>query len=176
MKVIPLSDDYYLSPVVDTDLKQIAVCCNDEEIFRNTLRVPFPYTEHDAQNFLNYCKECRMKYGTEMQFAVRNSDGLMLGCVGVVSKYPKGSHVEEIGYWIGSEFRKRGLATQAIKAFSEFMFDEMKYLRLEAITYHFNEASQKALAKAGFQYEGLLRKFLVKGDRAIDCKLFANVR
>lgn len=176
MKIIPLSDDYYLSPVVDSDLKQIAVCCNDEEVFRNTLRVPYPYTEKDAQNFLNYCRECQIKYGTEMQFAVRNLDGIMHGCVGVVSKYPKGSHVEEIGYWIEKNNRNRGLATLAIKAFSEFMFYEMNYLRLEAITYHFNEASQKALTKAGFKYEGLLRKLLVKGDRAIDCKLFANVR
>ena len=176
MKTIAISNEYYLSPVTDSDKDRIALCCNDEELFRNTLRVPYPYTENDAQNFLNFVTECRIKYGTDMQFAVRDKSGIMLGVVGVVSKYSKGSHVEEIGYWIGRDFRNQGLASKAIRAFTDYLISHLNYIRIEAIVFQHNEASQRALLKAGFQYEGLLRKLHVKGDRALDCKLFSFIK
>jgi RimJ/RimL family protein N-acetyltransferase len=42
--------------------------------------------------------------------------------------------------------------------------------------FDFNLASARVLEKNGFQFEGLLRKHLLKGTEFINCKLYALVR
>ena len=41
---------FLLRPFEEGDAAQLAALCNDELIARNTARLPYPYTEEDADN------------------------------------------------------------------------------------------------------------------------------
>ena len=82
----------------------------------------------------------------------------------------------EIGYWIGEEFWNRGIATAAIKLLTAHAFSELGLLRVFAVPFATNSASCRALEKAGYQREGLLRRSAIKDGQVLDQFLYAAVR
>ncbi len=60
-----------------------------------------------------------------------------------------------------------------IQAFATHCFSRLQVHRLEAKVFSFNEASCRALTKAGFSREGLLRDFHSKDGKYIDAVLFS---
>jgi len=59
----------------------------------------------------------------------------------------------EVGYHIGSEYTKKGYATEALKAFLEYMMPQKSIDRIYGICVSENAASKKVLEKCGFQKE-----------------------
>jgi RimJ/RimL family protein N-acetyltransferase len=80
--------------------------------------------------------------------------------------------VVEIGYWLFVDARGRGVATRVVRAMVEHAFANGIY-RLEAHVRLGNEASERVLARAGFEREGVKRKYLRHGDDRVDATLFA---
>lgn len=71
----------------------------------------------------------------------------------------------ELGYGIGTAFRGRGLATQAVKQFVTNAFAQTPLRKITALVHEQNLASQRVLEKVGFIREGLLREhFLINGE------------
>lgn len=100
-------------------------------------------------------------------------DGVFAGSVNM-THYSKKTHLVEIGYWVGSEFCGRGLATIASLAIIEHARSLFCVDRVMAITDKENIASQKVLEKAGLiRDKGLESDLLsffflnVKTDRRI---------
>lgn len=62
----------------------------------------------------------------------------------------------EVGYHIGKQYTKNGYATEALKAFLEFMKEEKKLEKVYGICVAENVASRKVLERCGFtkEYEG----------------------
>ena len=71
----------------------------------------------------------------------------------------------ELGYVLGSKYWGKGIVTKAVELVVKIIFDELPYLeRIEALVDVENMGSQRVLEKAGFQKEGVLRKYLfIKG-------------
>ncbi|RYQ99398.1 hypothetical protein Ahy_B07g087348 [Arachis hypogaea] len=66
----------------------------------------------------------------------------------------------DIGYAVAADYWGQGIATKAVKMAVPQVFNDLSYLvRLQAFTSPENKASQRALEKAGFLKEGLLRKY-----------------
>lgn len=82
----------------------------------------------------------------------------------------------EFGYWIGENYWGKGYVTQAIKQFSNILFNKFKFKRIYAFPFGYNESSQKVLEKAGFKFEGEREKAIKKGGKFLDDKLYAKVR
>jgi len=59
----------------------------------------------------------------------------------------------EVGYHIGKEYTKKGYATEALKAFLEYMMPQKSIDRVYGIYVMENAASKKVLEKCGFQKE-----------------------
>ncbi len=91
-----------------------------------------------------------------------------------------GSDVErisaEIGYWLGEEFWRRGIVTEALKAVTLFAMDTYSLSRVFATPYEWNTASCRVLEKAGFVFEGRLRKSIIKDGKIADKLLYAVIR
>ncbi len=62
----------------------------------------------------------------------------------------------EIGYSIVKEFRRRGIATEAVRALMEEAFESAGLARLNAYCVPENLASRRVLESAGFLYDGIL--------------------
>ena len=62
----------------------------------------------------------------------------------------------EVGYHIGKQYTKNGYATEALKAFLEYMKEEKKLEKVYGICVSENMASRKVLERCGFnlEYEG----------------------
>lgn len=62
--------------------------------------------------------------------------------------------IVEIGYGIIEKYRKHGYATEAVKAISNWAFQEPKIFSIEAETDDKNIASKRVLEKCGFVFTG----------------------
>ncbi|KAK9933264.1 hypothetical protein M0R45_020465 [Rubus argutus] len=76
-------------------------------------------------------------------------------------------------FW-GSRYWGQGIGTRAVKMVADTIFKEWTHLeRLEALVDVDNVASQRVLEKAGFQREGILRKYVVLKGRTCDRVMFS---
>jgi RimJ/RimL family protein N-acetyltransferase len=95
-----------------------------------------------------------------------------IGCVSLSSSSPgdkSRNKCAELGYVLGSKYWGKGVATCVVKQVVKVAFCELSYLeRLEALVDVENAGSQRVLDKAGFQKEGVLRKYLFMKGKSRD--------
>ena len=82
----------------------------------------------------------------------------------------------EIGYWIGEAFWGRGLATEALKRFTDYAFEQFPFERLEGWIFATNPSSGRVLEKAGYEYEATMRRSAFKDGQFLDCHLYVRFR
>lgn len=97
-------------------------------------------------------------------FALRDAASSQLAAVvGYHSRSPL-NRTAEISYEVRPALWGRGVATRVCRAAVAWGFDHLGLVRVQATTLEENVASQRVLAKAGFDIEGKLRNFrLVRG-------------
>jgi [ribosomal protein S5]-alanine N-acetyltransferase len=84
--------------------------------------------------------------------------------------------VYEIGIALLPEHRGHGVGTTAQRLLVEYLFDNTPAHRLEAYTEVENVAEQRALEKAGFEREGVLRAVQFRAGAWRDGILYALLR
>ncbi|MCI7402146.1 MAG: GNAT family N-acetyltransferase [Christensenella sp.] len=75
----------------------------------------------------------------------------------------------EMGDCYGSRFWNKGYATEALKAFMKYMFNEVEAGMIIACHISTNPASGRVMQKAGMKYDATLKKYFVdknSGKRA----------
>src|SRR6187455_1677889 len=77
------------------DVKAIARLANDRRIAENTRRLPFPYSQDDAVEFIRATAEL----GSETVFLIEH-DNVPVGMVGIDCS---SLETAELGYWLGVE-------------------------------------------------------------------------
>lgn len=76
----------------------------------------------------------------------------------------------EVSYHIAEAFHRRGIATGALSALVDRVFDETDLVRLFAYISEGNRASRRLAEKLGFVHEGTLREhFPIQGRRVDQC-------
>lgn len=96
--------------------------------------------------------------------------------VGVISLHSLdfANHRAEVGYWMFKEARNKGICTAAVEIITEYGLMTMGFRRIDGLVNNANEASKRLLLKAGYEYEGLLKKYVTRPDgNQIDMALFA---
>lgn len=102
-------------------------------------------------------------------------DGLVGGCT--LSNVRRGvTQSCSLGYWIGENFKRQGLMTEAVRALILHVFYDLRLHRLEAACLPGNEASKHLLRNLGFIEEGYARNFLRINGTWQDHLLFAIVK
>ncbi|MFB6991732.1 GNAT family N-acetyltransferase [Streptomyces sp. NPDC056178] len=84
-------------------------------------------------------------------------------------------HSGILGYWVDVEHAGRGLATAAVERVCEVARDDLRLHRVEAGTVLDNEASQRVLAKCGFEQYGLAPRYLHINGEWRDHRLFQRI-
>ena len=154
------------------DALALAKCGNNRAVWRNIWdRHPYPYRLADAEEWIRFARE----QDPETIFAIADANEA-IGCIGVLRQEDVARLSAEVGYWLGEPHWGRGIATQALCSLTDYAFAEFGLVRLFATVMEWNPASARVLEKAGYQYEGLLRKSAVKDGEIIDQWLYAVVR
>lgn len=130
-------------------------------------RFPHPYTREDGEEWLRLVAEQR----PELNFAIASEDGL-IGGIGLELRDDVETGSAEVGYWLGTPFWGRGLATAALRTFIPWAFLELDLVRLCAWIFESNPASGRVLEKCGFTLEGRLRRAAVKEGRRMDMLIY----
>jgi RimJ/RimL family protein N-acetyltransferase len=171
---ITVNETFSLSEIRLADTAAFVEHLNDREIYERTLRIPFPYTEADADKFLEIARSASEQYGQPVHFALRGADEFMVGACGFDGLVP--GHRAELGYWLARPFRGRGIMTATVAAARDFALNQWKLVRITAHVFSFNTASARVLEKNGFVCEGLGRKQFLKDGQFIDAATYAYVR
>ncbi len=88
-------------------------------------------------------------------------------------------HMEErinmahIGYCIGSQWWHRGYTSEAFSAIISFLFEEVKFERIETVHDINNPNSGKVMQKCGLKYEGTLRKGGHNNQGIVDVSMYS---
>ncbi|MFN0175284.1 MAG: GNAT family N-acetyltransferase [Saprospiraceae bacterium] len=174
---IHIREHIALTPFEPGDKPNLVLYLNDPVLYRNTLRIPSPYTDADAEQWLNTARENRALYGQTYNWAIRHTEHGVIGGIGAFIRTGVDGHLDEIGYWLGEPFRGQGIATDAVRVLCERLFETRPALvRIEAKVHSDNPASVRVLEKAGFEQEGYARKHTIKDGELIDVILMARVR
>jgi RimJ/RimL family protein N-acetyltransferase len=153
------------------DPPSIARHANDPLVARNLRdRFPHPYTEQDGVEWVAFARSAQ----PETAFAIEVG-GAAVGGVGVEIKDDIFRRTAELGYWLGREHWGRGIATEVVRAVSDWAFNNLDIARLYAGVFESNTASARVLEKAGFLYEGRLRKAVTKDGQTLDELIYARV-
>ncbi|XXY19772.1 GNAT family protein [Sorangium sp. So ce216] len=162
-----------LRPWTPADADALAHNANDRRVWANLRdRFPHPYTREDAEGWIAFCTE-HAPPGDNMAIVV---DGEVAGGIGLERFDDVHRGTAEIGYWLGAPHWGRGLATQAVVALTRYGLEQLGLERIQAGVFDWNGASARVLEKAGYAYEGRMRRHVVKDGRVGDVLLYARVR
>lgn len=148
----------------------LAAAIGDKRVQNNLRDLPYPYTEENAREFISYVQS-----SGEYVFAV-TVEGKFVGCISAVPQKNIHKFTAEIGYYIAPQFWGNGLATQAVKLLTEYIFGNTEIMRLYAEPFARNKASCRVLEKAGFTFEGTLRSNAVKNGAVEDMKMYSILK
>jgi [ribosomal protein S5]-alanine N-acetyltransferase len=151
-----------LRPYRLADTADLVRLAGTREVAAMTLRIPHPYTEHDAVEFITSCR-ADFDLGRSARFAIAlRGSGEFCGGIGlrIMSEHRRA----ELGYWLGVPYWGKGYATEASQEILRFGFETLKLRRIYASYVTENPASGRVLEKIGMRYEGILRSHICKWD------------
>jgi len=132
---------------------------------------PHPYSIGDAHTFLKSVIDSE----PVTLFCVE-VNGAAVGGIGIRIGVDVHRQTAELGYWLGQEFWRRGIITEAVAVFADFCFEEFQLRRIYAEPFANNPASARVLEKAGFALEGRLKNNVIKDGKVLDSLLYARTK
>ena len=144
-----------------SDAKELTSLCNAVDRRFLSDRLPYPYTEKDAEEWLKMVTD---NYTTTGIYRAIVYDGKLIGSISVEKK----DDDAEIGYMLLNEYSNKGIGTEAVRQVCSIAF---KILTLEQITanvFQPNIASIRVLLKNGFKYKGAIPNAVIKDGYVYD--------
>lgn len=147
-----------------SDKSELTKLANNKKVWDN-LRdyIPFPYTNNDAEFFINLTKDETPKQTFGIAYG-----GELSGVIGLVVQKDVYRKSAEIGYWIGEPFWGNGIATKAVELITQYGFDVLDLNRIYTGVFEHNTASMKVLKKNGYEKEGIFKNAIIKNDQVFD--------
>jgi RimJ/RimL family protein N-acetyltransferase len=133
-------------------------------------RFPHPYTAADAEAWIGTASA----ESPVANFAIVLADEAV-GGIGLTPGTDIFRHSAEIGYWLGEPFWGRGIATEALRAVTQYAIKTHGLTRIFAVPFASNQASCRVLEKAGYVLEGRLRRSAIKDGLITDQVQYAYV-
>lgn len=115
------------------------------------------------------------KHNEGMLVIVNDKDDIL----GHIEYFPTVGYMDEleIGYHIYShEYAGKGVATDALRLMTGYLFDRTKYNRIRLIIHPENSASRRVAEKCGYKFEGVARGAWFHRGRNHDIEVHALLR
>ncbi|MEN8238540.1 MAG: GNAT family N-acetyltransferase [Actinomycetota bacterium] len=130
-----------------------------------------PYTRESAEKWLAIAADQKPPY----QFAIYVA-GDFAGGLGAFVLEAENAGVAEIGWWLNPQYWGRGIATVAVRALIDELFDKRGLERLFAPVMEPNIASARVAEKVGMRLEGIAPSHYVKSGVRMDALSFGITR
>ena len=147
------------------DAHDVYESCNDYEVAKTTLGIPFPYTLEMAESWITKLSQ-REEEGTSYEFAIcfKENPNKIIGCISLTDVNPKAKRAE-MGYWVNRAYWGQGIATEAAKCMINFGFDKIGLHSIIARYFDINPASGRVMQKSGMTYVGTIRDHEFRFDK-----------
>jgi len=163
-----------LNPKVHCDdLYEMAVSSIDEDnsIFRYMAFGPFSDKEE-----MNLWLEKQSTMGDRNTYSVYSKRlKKYVGMYSIINIDEKNGRAELGSIWYGKEAQGKEINTEATYLMLKYLFEDLKYRRIEWKCDNENIASKKAAVKLGFVYEGLFRKHMIVKDKNRDTAWYSII-
>ncbi len=157
-----------------TDAEDLAKALNNKKVLDN-LRdgLPYPYTPADAEGYIRMM----LNADTDKVFAFAVSlDDTAIGSIGAFRQENIHFRTAEMGYYVSESYWGQGYMTEAVRQICDYIFENTDIIRIFAEPFADNAGSCRVLEKAGFAFEGILRRNAVKNGVIKDMKLYAKIK
>lgn len=166
--------DFQLKKWQSADAQDVFKYANNKKIADNLRNgFPYPYTLKDAENYVNGC--CQNDEKKQCCRAIVIHDEVA-GSIGIFLKDDIYCKSAEIGYWLAEPYWGNGIMSAAIKQLCEIAFEQYDIVRIFAEPFEYNTGSRRALEKAGFVLEGIMKKSVFKNNCYFDSCIYALVK
>ena len=149
------------------DREALMALCNAVDRTYLSDRLPYPYTEADADWWLGMVAENEGKEGAWRA---------IVGSISVERMAEDQRNVGSIGYMILTLFWSQGIGTEAVRQICGIAFQELALERIIGEVFPENLASARVLEKNGFLLEETKLGAVVKGGKAIDVRVYGLPR
>jgi RimJ/RimL family protein N-acetyltransferase len=120
-------------------------------------------------------QQIKREKGEAFEYFIKNQPGKILGGCGINRISSPPLRLANIGYWVRTSAKGKGIATAAVLRLAERAFRETQLVRLEIVVELGNRGSQRVAEKVGALYEGTLRSRLwTRGPQ--DARMYSLVR
>src|SRR5271167_2199772 len=153
-----------------SDIPALVPLIGAREVAATTLRIPHPYTEEHARDFIVSARE-DLANGKCLRLGIilRKSETL---CGGIGLMIEAEHRRAELGYWIGVPYWGNGYATEAARAVVKYGFGTLGLHRIFASHFANNPASARVLRRIGMRHEGSLRAHVLKLGEFLDLEMY----
>ncbi|MFN8169194.1 MAG: GNAT family protein [Candidatus Nanopelagicales bacterium] len=132
------------------------------------------YFTHDVQRRLVTESLVAQVDGRALEHVILDGDAIV-GRIRLAGIVRGAFQSTPMGYWVAREHNGRGLATAAVAEMLGIAFDELGLHRVQAETLEHNVASQRVLARNGFEPIGLAPAYLQIAGRWQDHVLWQRL-
>lgn len=134
-------------------------------------KTPNPFTLKDAVEFINLQLDKEKPHRFFIFW-----DGEFAGEIGMTIKEDVFRLNAEIGYFVAEPFWGKGIATEAIRLITDYIFENFDTIRIVAGVFGFNKASMKALEKNGYYLESTRKNAVIKNRQIIDDYVWVKLK
>ena len=154
----------------ENDVEDLVRNANNNKVSKYLTELfPYPYTIEHAEWWISTGSK------SGIQKAIIH-EGKFVGSTGITIGQSIRTREGVIGYWLGEEYWGLGIATHAIKAMTDYAFKNTDIVRISAGVFSPNTGSMRALEKAGYELEAVLKKSIYKDDNLFDEYLYVKFR
>ena len=147
------------------DAMKLTSLCNAVDRRFLSDRLPYPYTEKDAEEWLKMVTDNDTITGIYRAIVY---DGKLIGSISVEKK----DDDAEIGYMILNEYTNKGIATEAVKQICSIAFKALSIEQITANVFQPNIASIRVLLNNGFKYKGAITNAVIKDGNVYDLLIY----
>jgi ribosomal-protein-alanine N-acetyltransferase len=164
--------EIHLTTWNESHFHQLYSIANNPKIAMN-LRdsYPQPYTIHDARHWIEH----NQKFNPAQNFAIE-FEGRLVGAIGAERGKDELRTNMELGFWVGEPYWGKGIATEAVKLYTKYIFEKFDIHRIYAQVFDFNGESMSVLEKAGYIPEAILKGGFIKRGTVGDLFQYVMVR
>ncbi|MFF2158620.1 GNAT family N-acetyltransferase [Paenibacillus chitinolyticus] len=164
-----------LKKIEEDNLDEVFGIYDNEEVFRHCGIIP-KHNKETVRSMIghferDFGKKSRIKWGI-----FRKEDGRLTG-IAEASDFNQKVDMVTIGYFLAEDCWGMGIATEAVRLLTAYLFTEAEVNRIQAQVMPANDASKKVLIKNGFRKEGTLRQAaLWAGKGIVDLEIYAILK
>jgi RimJ/RimL family protein N-acetyltransferase len=140
---LAVNEDIHLSEFRPSDKAAIVEHLNEKAIYDRTLRIPYPYTQADADEWIAISAKAARQQGKPIHWAIRDRQATLIGGCGFDGLQLGKSHQAEIGYWLAKPYWGRGVMTAVVRTVCDFAFRQWGLSKITAHIFAFNNASPR---------------------------------